>query len=89
MIDFHNQYSAIASMAVREFEWKHPFGVVKTKNMDIVGFEEKPINRSHINAGVYVLSPQSLNELIINERTNIMSVAMNFIFYFDSFVVNT
>jgi dTDP-glucose pyrophosphorylase len=68
MIDFHNQYSAIATMAVREFEWKHPFGVVKTNGMDIVGFEEKPIARSHINAGVYVLSPKALSELTKNEH---------------------
>ena len=30
---------------------------------EIVGFEEKPIVRSHINAGVYVLSPAALDEL--------------------------
>ena len=29
-----------------------------------MGFDEKPISRSHINAGVYVLSPEALNELI-------------------------
>ena len=31
--------------------------------MDIVGFEEKPIARTHINAGVYVLEPESLDSL--------------------------
>ena len=31
---------------------------------EIIGFEEKPVVRSHINAGVYVLSPEALNVLI-------------------------
>jgi NDP-sugar pyrophosphorylase family protein len=31
--------------------------------VDIIGFEEKPVARSHINAGVYVLSPDTLDEL--------------------------
>jgi NDP-sugar pyrophosphorylase family protein len=50
-------------MAVRLHEWQHPFGVVRTQGVDIVGFEEKPISRSHINAGVYVLEPSALDML--------------------------
>ena len=50
-------------MAVRIHEWQHPFGVVQTEGIDIIGFEEKPVARSHINAGVYALSPDTLLEL--------------------------
>jgi NDP-sugar pyrophosphorylase family protein len=50
-------------MAVRQHEWQHPFGVVKTQGVEIVGFEEKPVLRSHINAGVYVLEPSVLGQL--------------------------
>ena len=63
VLDFHNRYQAIATMAVSLFEWKHPFGVVQMNGVDITGFEEKPVLRSHINAGVYVLSPKALKEL--------------------------
>jgi dTDP-glucose pyrophosphorylase len=62
LLDFHNRHQARASMAVRVHEWQHPFGVVQTKGAEIVGFEEKPITRCHINAGVYVLSPEVLDE---------------------------
>ena len=55
-------------MAVRLHEWQSPFGVVHTKGVDIVGFEEKPVSRSHINAGVYVLEPQALDVLIADEQ---------------------
>ena len=63
LLDFHNRYRATATMAVRIHEWQHPFGVVHTQGIEIVGFEEKPIARSHINAGVYALSPDVLNDL--------------------------
>jgi len=68
MIDFHNRYSASATMAVRVHEWKHPFGVVQIKGVNIVGFEEKPVARSYINAGVYVLDPKALNVLTTNSH---------------------
>jgi NDP-sugar pyrophosphorylase family protein len=60
LLDFHVRHEAAATMAVRAHEWQHPFGVVQTQGVDIVGFEEKPIARSHINAGVYVLDPKAL-----------------------------
>lgn len=63
MIDFHRRHSAVATMAVRLHEWQHPFGVVQMEGVDIVGFEEKPVNRTHINAGVYVLEPDVLQAL--------------------------
>lgn len=63
LLDFHIRHDAVATMAVRVHEWQHPFGVVQTQGVDIVGFEEKPIARSHINAGVYALSPDALSAL--------------------------
>jgi dTDP-glucose pyrophosphorylase len=63
LLDFHVRHNAMATMAVRLHEWQHPFGVVQTQGIEIVGFEEKPVARSHINAGVYALGPEALNAL--------------------------
>ena len=63
LLDFHTRHAAGATMAVRVHEWQHPFGVVQTQGVEIVGFEEKPIARSHINAGVYALDPSALSVL--------------------------
>ncbi len=63
ILDFHERQSAAATMAVRSHEWQHPFGVVKTRGMEIVGFEEKPVYRSHVNAGIYVIEPRALDAL--------------------------
>ncbi len=68
LLDFHCYHLAAATMAVRQHEWQHPFGVVRIKGVDIVGFEEKPISRSHINAGVYVLEPRTLELLRAGEH---------------------
>jgi dTDP-glucose pyrophosphorylase len=68
LLDFHCRHGASATMAVRLHEWQHPFGVVRTKGVDIVGFEEKPVARSHINAGIYVLEPSALDVLSAGDR---------------------
>lgn len=68
LLDFHIRSAAKATMAVRMHEWQHPFGVVQIEGIEIVGFEEKPVARSHINAGIYVLDPNILNFVNDNER---------------------
>ena len=68
MLDFHTRHGAASTMAVRVHEWQHPFGVVQTNGVEIVGFEEKPIARSHINAGIYVLDPVALSALTAHEH---------------------
>lgn len=68
VLDFHAGHRAAATMAVRLYEWQHPFGVVHTEGVDIIDFEEKPVARSYVNAGVYVLDPAALDELRPGER---------------------
>ena len=68
LLDFHIRHAAAATMAVRVHEWQHPFGVVQTNGVEIIGFEEKPIAKSHINAGVYALNPMTMSELSKDER---------------------
>jgi len=68
LLGFHLRYAAMATMAVRLHEWQHPFGVVRTQGVDIIGFEEKPVTRNHINAGVYVLDPAALEFLKRDEH---------------------
>jgi dTDP-glucose pyrophosphorylase len=63
ILNFHQQNNAGATMAVKAYEWQNPFGVVQTQGLEIIGFEEKPITRSYVNAGVYALEPLALNFL--------------------------
>jgi len=68
LLDFHCRHGAAATMAVRLHEWQHPFGVVRTNGVDIVGFDEKPVARTHINAGIYVLEPSAIDTIDVGER---------------------
>ncbi len=63
LLDFHCRHSAAATMAVRLQEWQSPYGVVRARGLELVGFEEKPITRTLVNAGVYALEPAALNVL--------------------------
>ena len=67
ILDYHQRHHASATMAVRQYELQNQFGVVKVKGLEIEGFEEKPIYRSHINAGIYVLDPKALNRLEVGK----------------------
>ena len=74
LLEFHLANDALATMAVQTYELQNPFGVVHTKGIDIVAFEEKPIYRAQINAGVYVLSPATLKHIPVNEHYDMPAV---------------
>ncbi len=63
ILQFHIDNGAIATMAVRQHEIVHPFGVVSLDGLRIVGIEEKPVQRNYINAGVYVISSKAIHSL--------------------------
>jgi len=58
LLDFHCLHDSKATMAVSLYELQNPYGVVKVDGVNITGFEEKPIIRNYVNAGIYVLSPE-------------------------------
>ncbi len=68
LLDFHMRHGAAATMAVRQHEWQYPFGVVRTRGVEIIGFEEKPVTTALVNAGIYVLDPQAVDCLGGGER---------------------
>ena len=67
VLEYHDRQAAAATMAVRKHEWHHPFDVVRTQGVEIVGFEKKPVSRSYVNAGVYVLEPNVFDDLALGE----------------------
>jgi len=67
LLSFHHNHNAKATMAVRSFEWQNPYGVVTLSGSEIINFSEKPVLRSYINAGVYILDLKALGFLKKNE----------------------
>lgn len=60
LVDGHVEAGADATLAVRPYEMQVPFGVVRERDGFVEGIEEKPIQRFLVSAGIYVLSPASL-----------------------------
>lgn len=57
LLNFHNENSADATMAIKEHLIENPYGEVLLDGVKIIGFNEKPFYPSIVNTGVYVLSP--------------------------------
>jgi dTDP-glucose pyrophosphorylase len=60
LLDFHQDHGASASMCVSEYHFQVPYGVAKTDQHRLIGIDEKPRQRFLINAGIYVLEPETL-----------------------------
>lgn len=61
LMQFHISHKSTATMCVREYEYQIPYGVIETKGTSLITIKEKPIQRSFVNAGIYVLDPEVLD----------------------------
>ncbi len=61
LLDFHSEHRSAGTMAVRDYDFRVPFGVVDLDGIAISGIQEKPVQRFFVNAGIYALSPAVLN----------------------------
>ena len=60
MQDYHLSHDAVATMAVREYDFQVPYGVVNVQDGKISSIEEKPTHKFFVSAGIYMLSPEIL-----------------------------
>jgi dTDP-glucose pyrophosphorylase len=67
VLSFHNEKKADATMCVRDYEIKVPFGVIEGKGNEISNIVEKPTYRYFVNAGIYVISNNVIESLSSNE----------------------
>jgi len=58
LIDFHERHQAQATIAVHSYDYQVPYGVIKASKDRLVGFEEKPVYTSLVNAGIYAVNPE-------------------------------
>ncbi|MCS3638169.1 nucleotidyltransferase family protein [Salinibacter ruber] len=67
LLDFHRKHDVAATMCVREHETQVPYGVIETDDQYMEGIVEKPTERYFVNAGIYVLEPETLHYVPENE----------------------
>lgn len=61
LLDFHISQEADATLCIREYQLEVPYGVVSIERNRLRGIEEKPKEKFHINAGLYVINPELIN----------------------------
>ena len=67
MLNFHREHKAELTIAVRQYEFNVPYGVVESDGVFVKGISEKPTVRQFINAGIYLLNP-SVRRLVPNQQ---------------------
>ena len=59
-LDYHIGQGSVATMAVREYNYQVPYGVIDFDGERIKAIKEKPSHSFFVNAGIYVLSPEAV-----------------------------
>ena len=64
LLDFHNSNKSDATVCVREYDFKVPYGVIETTNgCSIKSINEKPIHKFFVNAGIYVINKDLIDKI--------------------------
>lgn len=63
MRSFHQENRSVATMAVNNFSYEVPFGVVEVRDRRITGLSEKPQYSFLVNAGIYLFEPEVLDHV--------------------------
>lgn len=56
---FHREHGAALTLAVRQFEFQVPYGVVEADGALVREVKEKPTHRCFVNAGIYLVEPDA------------------------------
>lgn len=59
MYTYHRNYNADLTVAVRQYEVEVPYGVVECEGVHITRLREKPTYKFFVNAGIYLLQPDT------------------------------
>lgn len=57
MLDFHIKCNSKATMCIKEYIFKSPYGEIKLDDENITSIEEKPKHKIFVNAGIYIFDP--------------------------------
>jgi dTDP-glucose pyrophosphorylase len=77
LLDFHMSHDSIATMCVRQYEHRIPYGVVQTDGTYIQSMDEKPVQKCFINAGIYMVSPELVRAVEKGTRIDMPTLLEN------------
>lgn len=59
-MEFHRRGGYEITVATREFQLQHPYGVIETDGERVTGIVEKPVETDLVSAGIYAIQPSAL-----------------------------
>jgi dTDP-glucose pyrophosphorylase/CBS domain-containing protein len=68
MHDFHTEHHADLTVAVREYDFQVPYGVIESQDGRVTKVSEKPVYSFFVNAGIYLLQPSAHRFIPQDER---------------------
>ena len=66
IFSFHKLYNSFATMGIIEYQYQNQFGVVCHDGEKFICIKEKPVEKCHINSGIYVISPEFIDLIPYN-----------------------
>lgn len=63
LVDFHRRGGFEMTIATREFQLLHPYGVLKLDGRRVAGILEKPAVTDIVSAGIYAIQPSALDAI--------------------------
>ena len=62
LLDFHQRQGFAATVAMREYSYQVPYGVLEINDRyKVTRMVEKPLERRYVSAGIYILDPQTID----------------------------
>tara|TARA_B100001175_G_scaffold317775_1_gene336363 strand:- start:3141 stop:4175 length:1035 start_codon:yes stop_codon:yes gene_type:complete len=63
LLNFHKKNKSDFTVVIKKLNWSFPYGSIKYNNFRLVKLDEKPMYKTEVIAGVYVVNPKVLKEL--------------------------
>lgn len=67
LLSFHAEHKNVVTTCVREYAQQVPYGVIEMDGVRVDQMVEKPVYRYFVNAGIYALSPEAIEEVPENQ----------------------
>ena len=79
LLQFHIGSDGEATMCVREYDFQVPYGVITAKDHRVASIVEKPIHKFFVNAGIYILNLNLINQVDGNSYLDMPQLLQEYI----------
>mgnify|MGYP001158369280 FL=1 len=74
LINFHHKSSKSLTVCASFYDIQIPFGTIEMENDKMINISEKPLKKYLINAGIYVINPEIIKDLVHGERVDMTDI---------------